>query len=150
MGHAGEGAVILRGCGAAVLSTGGTPGCEKPLALKASFIVFFLVAEHPIIYKTLKAVVLNVLAYEPDFFFFPMGVQAPVKQTYYLLMCLKDVLEPPSLLPLGTVDSQFESYQLQEFLMSLKGLNSSSFKYLHPYVLGLSKSSRSSAKGGQG
>lgn len=73
MGHAGEGAVILRGCGAAVLCTGGTSGCEKPLALKASFIVLFLVAEHPIIYKTLKAVVLKVLAYEPDFFFFSSG-----------------------------------------------------------------------------
>lgn len=85
------------------------------------------------------------------FIFFPMGAQAPVKQIYYhLLMCLKDVLEHPSLLPVGTVDSQFESYQLQEFLMSLKGLNSSSFKYLHPYVLGLCESSRSPAKGGQG
>lgn len=51
----------------------GTPGREKPLALKASFIVLFLVAEHPIMYKTLKAVVLKVLAYEPDYFFFSSG-----------------------------------------------------------------------------
>lgn len=61
-----------RGCGAAVLCMGGTPGCEKPLSLKASFIVSFLVAEHPIIYKALKVVVLNLLAYEHDFFF-PVG-----------------------------------------------------------------------------
>lgn len=71
-------------------------------------------------------------------FFFPVGAQVPVEQIYCLLMCLKDVLEHPSSLPLGAADSQFESYQLQEVLLSLKGTNSSSLKYLHLYVLGLS------------
>lgn len=77
--------LLCGGCRAALVCTGGTPGCEKPLSLKASFIVVFLVAEHPTLYKMLKVVLLNLLAYEPDFFpFLPVGAQARVKQVYYL------------------------------------------------------------------
>lgn len=61
--------LLPRGCGAAVLHTGHTPGREKLPSLETSFI-FFLVAEHPLIYKTLKVVVLNLLAYEPCWFVF--------------------------------------------------------------------------------
>lgn len=56
------------------------PGHEKTLSLKAPFIVFFLVAEHTIIYKTLKVVVLNLLAYERDFVFLLRVAQAPGEQ----------------------------------------------------------------------
>lgn len=61
--------LLPRGCGSAALSTGGAPGHRRHPSLKASFLAFFLVAEHLIIYKILKVVVLNLLAYEPDFFF---------------------------------------------------------------------------------